>query len=150
MKKIKNILFVSTVFILIGCRNQEPKVSQKPKENKENNEQNLAETSNDKCQLIASSSVFLMDEFDDESDEYFRNRNEFIKKYTSEKYESGILTVKTVHLTDPCGGEVGTVKFENDSLKLVTKPTTEMTCNTQELYIFTYKIKTDKKYPVSY
>lgn len=143
MKNLKIILMAT--LILGGCGNNERKVSEYVQKDHQEKTLNIVD---ERCQLISSSSVFLMDELADESSLYFKTRNQFIKKYKSEKYDSGILTVKTVHLTDPCGGEVGAIKFENDSIKLLTRLTTEMTCNTQELYIFTYKIKTDKKYPV--
>jgi len=83
---------------------------------------------------------------------YYKDREEFIKPYTSRKYSGDTLRVETLHEINSCAETIGDIKFSNDTLFLLTKIVTDEVCGAVKFHKFKYTIvkKGIKNYTIKF
>ena len=101
--------------------------------------------------LISSISTFVMEDGEN-VDGYFKNRNRFIKPYTSVEYINGAIKATTLHLINSCGEFKGNVKVSNDTLYLLVENIGNEKCASVQLNKITYVIRNplNKKYIINF
>lgn len=76
----------------------------------------------------------------EEMNNYFENREIFIKNYTSAKYTNDTLVATTLIDLDPCSEYKGNIRFSNDTLYLLQYVVEGDYCSSTEFYKFEYTI----------
>lgn len=87
-----------------------------------------------------------------EMDGYYKNREQFIKPYTSVKYINDTIIATTFYEVNACAEPTGHIKLSGDTLQLLAVGEGEISCTSIQFRQFTYKIRnTDKKrYVIKY
>lgn len=110
------------------------------------------ENTNQNDLLIKYEYKFLMDA-DKKVEQYFVNRDEFIKPYISYKQHKEVLEITTAFIVNACAPVNASIEIREDTLWLKAESDySGESCNSDELRLFRYYIKNPqkKKYVVIY